>query len=90
MCYNKTLGFSVKDSNMSLLLLYKCIKRSKHVQKYLKLFWSEANMFILKKLNIEAKPMLLIVWKFISKRSEHAYIKEIKYQSEAKQINIKL
>ena len=26
MCYNMTLGFSVKDSNMSLLLLYKCNK----------------------------------------------------------------
>ena len=26
MCCNMTLGFSVKDSNMSLLLIYKCIK----------------------------------------------------------------
>jgi hypothetical protein len=30
-----------------------------------------------------------LVRKFISKRSEHVYIKDIKYRSEAKQINIK-
>jgi hypothetical protein len=54
-------------------------------------------MFILKNLNIEAKQRKLmlncesseakrtcsIVEKIISKRSEHVYIEEFKYQSEA-------
>jgi hypothetical protein len=54
-------------------------------------------MFILKNLNIEAKRSKLmlncessvvkrtcsIVEKFISKRSEHVYIEELKYPSEA-------
>ena len=34
--------------------------------------------------DIEAKRTRSIVWKFISKRSEHVYIKEFKYRSEAK------
>ncbi len=33
---------------------------------------------------IEAKKTRSIVWKFISKRSEHVYIKEFKYRSEVK------
>ncbi len=45
-------------------------------------------MFIWKNLNIEAKRTRSIV--FILKRSEHGYIKEIKYRSKAKKINIKL
>ncbi len=60
-------------------------------------FQSKANMFILKNLNIEAKRSKLmlncesseakrtcwIVKKIISKRSEHVYIEEFKYRSEA-------
>jgi hypothetical protein len=60
-------------------------------------FRSETNMFISKNLNIEAKRSKLmlncesseakrtcsIVEKIISKRSEHVYIEEFKYQSEA-------
>ncbi len=41
------------------------------------LFRSEANMFILKNLKIEAKQTRSIVWKFISKRSEHVYIQNL-------------
>jgi hypothetical protein len=41
-------------------------------------------------LDIEAKRTHSIVRKFISKRSEHVYLKELKNRSEAKQINIKL
>jgi hypothetical protein len=54
-----------------------------------KLIRSEANMFILNNLNIEVKGTDSLLRKFISKRSEYVYIKDIKYQSEAKQINIK-
>jgi hypothetical protein len=39
---------------------------------------------------IEAKRTRSIVWKLISKRSKHVYIKEFKYRSEAKQVNVKL
>jgi hypothetical protein len=53
------------------------------------LFRSEVNMFILKTLNIEVKRTDSLVRKFISKQSEHVYIKDIKYRSEAKQVNIK-
>ncbi len=56
-------------------------------KKYL--FRSEANIFILNNLNIEVKRTDSLVRKFISKRSEHVYIKDIKYRSEAKQVNIK-
>jgi hypothetical protein len=59
------------------------------------LFRSEANMFILKNLNIEAKRSKLncesskvkrtcsIVKKIITKRSEHVYIEEFKNRSES-------
>ncbi len=47
-------------------------------------------MFILKKINIEAKRTDSLVRKFISKRSENVYIKDFKYRSEAKQVNIKM
>jgi hypothetical protein len=40
--------------------------------------------------DIEAKRTHSIVGKFISKRSEHVYIKDFKYRSEAKQVNIKM
>jgi hypothetical protein len=50
---------------------------------------SEANMFILKNLNIEAKRTCSLVRKFISKRSELVFIKEFKYRSEAKQVKMK-
>jgi hypothetical protein len=53
------------------------------------LFRREANMFILKNLNIEVERTDSLVLKFILKRSEHVYIKDIKYRSEAKQVNIK-
>ncbi len=33
-------------------------------------------MFIIKNLNIEVKRTDSLVWKFISKRSEHVYIKD--------------
>ena len=49
-----------------------------------KKFQSGANMFILKNLNIEAKQTRSLVRKFISKRSEHVYIKETKYRGKAK------
>jgi hypothetical protein len=39
---------------------------------------------------IEAKRTRSIVRKFISKRSEHVYIKELKNRSEAKQLSMKL
>ena len=54
------------------------------------LFRSEAIMFILKNLNIEAKRTDSLVRKFISKRSENVYIKDFKYRSDAKQVNIKM
>jgi hypothetical protein len=68
------------------------------------LFRSEANMFILKNLNIEAKrsqlmlncesseakQICLIVEKIISKRSEHVYIEEFKHRSEANRFDSKL
>jgi hypothetical protein len=38
----------------------------------------------------EAKQTRSIVWKFILKQSEHVYIKDFIYQSEAKLVNIKL
>jgi hypothetical protein len=38
--------------------------------------------------DIEAKRTPSIVGKFISKRSEHVYIKEFKYRSEVKQVDI--
>ena len=47
-------------------------------------------MFILKNLNIEAKQTDSLVRKFISKRSENVSIKDFKYRSEAKQVNIKM
>ncbi len=47
-------------------------------------------MFILKKLNIEEKRTDLLVRKFISMRSENVYIKDFKYRSEAKQVNIEM
>ncbi len=47
-------------------------------------------MFILKNLKIEAKRTRSIVKKFISKRSEHVYVKELKNRSEAKEVNIKM
>ncbi len=37
-------------------------KRSEHVQQLEKLFQSEANMFILKNLNIEAKQLNIKLW----------------------------
>jgi hypothetical protein len=40
---------------------------------------SQANMFILKNLNIEAKRTGSMVEKKLSKRSEHVYIEEFKY-----------
>jgi hypothetical protein len=72
-------------------------KRSEHIRLLKKKFRSEANMFILKNLNIEAKRSKLmlncesrevkrtcsIVEKIFSKRSEHVYFEEFKYQSEA-------
>ena len=39
---------------------------------------------------MEAKRTRSIVRKFISKRSEHAYIKDFKNRSEAKKLSIKL
>jgi len=47
-------------------------------------------MFILKNLNIEVKRTDSLVQKFIAKRSENVYIKDFKYRSEAKQVNIKM
>ncbi len=47
-------------------------------------------MFILKNFKIEGKRTRSIVRKFISKRSEHVYVKEFKNRSEAKVVNIKL
>ena len=41
-------------------------------------------------LDIEAKRTRSIVRKFISKRSEHVYLKELKNRSEAMVVNIKL
>ncbi len=41
-------------------------------------------------LKVEGKRTRSIVRKFISKRSEHVYIKELKNRSEAKQLSIKL
>ncbi len=58
-------------------------KRSEHVRYFKKIFRTEANMFILKNLNIEAKRTCSLVRKFISKRSEQVYIKEFKYRNEA-------
>jgi len=52
-------------------------------EKLENLFRSEANIFILKNLKFEAKWTHSIVGKFISKRSEHVYIKEFKNRSEA-------
>ena len=52
-------------------------KRSEHDGKFENLFRSEANMFILKNLKLEAKRTRSIVRKFISKRSEHVYINEL-------------
>ncbi len=46
------------------------------------LFRSEANMFILKNLKIEAKRTRSIVWKFISKRSEHVYIQNLNIEAK--------
>ncbi len=63
-------------------------KRSEHVRQMENLFRSEANIFILKNLKIEAKRTRSIVWKFISKRSKHAYIQKLNI--EAKQVYIKL
>jgi hypothetical protein len=40
--------------------------------------------------DIEAKRTPSIVGKFISKQSEHVYIKEFKYRSEVKQVDIKV
>ncbi len=40
--------------------------------------------------DIEAKRTPSIVGKFISKRSEHVYIKEFKYRSEVKQVDSKM
>ncbi len=48
------------------------------------LFRSEVNMFILKNLNIKVNRTDSLVPKFISKRSEHVYIKDFKNRSEAK------
>ncbi len=47
-------------------------------------------MFILKNLKIEGKRTRSIMLKFISKRSEHVYVKESKNRGEAKVVNIKL
>ncbi len=54
------------------------------------LFRSEAIMFILKNLNMEVKRTDSLVRKFISNRSEKCLIKDFKYRSEAKQVNIKM
>ena len=77
-------------------------KRSEHDRKFENLFQSEANMFLLKNLIIEAKRSNLMlncesseakricsmVEKIISKRSEHVYIEEFKYRSEANRFDI--
>jgi hypothetical protein len=47
-------------------------------------------MFILTNLNIEVKRTESLVRKVISKRSENVYIKDFKYRSEVKQVNIKM
>jgi hypothetical protein len=47
-------------------------------------------MFILMNLKIDAKRTCSIVFKSISKQREHVYIKELKNQSEAKVVNMKL
>ncbi len=41
-------------------------------------------------LKIEEKRTRSVLRKFISKRSEHVYIKELKNRNEAKVVNIKL
>jgi hypothetical protein len=79
------------------MMFFSISKRSELVRKFENLFRSEANMFILKNLNIEAKRSKLmlncesseakrtcwIVKQIILKRSEHVYIEEFKYRSEA-------
>jgi len=54
------------------------IEAKQHLGQLENLFQSEANMFILKNLKIEAKRTRSVVRKFISKRSEHVYVKELK------------
>jgi hypothetical protein len=46
-------------------------------------------MFILMNLKIKAKRTRLIVLKFISKQSDHFFIKELKNRREAEVVNIK-
>ncbi len=72
-------------------------KRSEHVRSFENLFRSEANMFIFKNLNIEAKRRKLSLicesseakrtWLFpkikLAKRSELVYFKNWQYRSEA-------
>ncbi len=71
-------------------------KRSEHLRQLENLFRSEANMFILKNLIIEAKQSNLIlncesseakqtcsiVKQLISKLSEHVYINKVRYRSK--------
>ena len=80
-----------KRSKASIMMFFSISKRSELVRQFENLFRSEANMFILKNLNIEAKRSKLmlncesseakrrcsIVKKTISKRSEHVYNEQI-------------
>ncbi len=71
------------EAKASIMMFSSISKRSEHVRKLENLFRSEANMFILKNLKIEAKQTRSIVRKFISKRSERLNIYELKNRSEA-------
>jgi hypothetical protein len=65
----------------SIMMFSSISKRSEHVRKLENLFRSEANIFVLKNLKIEAKRTRSIVGNFIAKRSEHVYINEFKSRS---------
>ncbi len=87
--YIQNLNIEAKRSKFTLNCESSEAKRTCLIVKK-KLFRSEANMFLLKNLNIEVIRTDSSVRKFISKRSEHVYIKDFKYRSEAKQVNIKM
>ncbi len=67
-------------------LIFNC-ESSEAKRSEANMFNSKKNYFEAKNLNIEVNRVCSIVWKFISKWSEHVYIKELKYWSEAKQVN---
>jgi hypothetical protein len=88
--YIQNLNIEAKRSKFTLNCESSEAKRTYLIVK--KIYFEAKRTCLYKKKNLNIKVIRTdsLVRKFISKRSEHVYIKDFKYWSEAKQVNIKM